>query len=234
MRFVCLGPSRHLFKKCLCFLRCVNSFHFDNHHRSESRSTEIINIQSFFKAFFFWVTSMEAELTIGAVLGGDIDFDKRHGDRWRRLRCNGCLSIAMYVGALCLVPASSFGAPKDAELIASGGDDRRILIWNLATMAAHHRIDTSGAVCSMSVIDDTYLAAGVDWGNDATICLYDLSDGRGVRTLTGPTQSNFFNCWREPFDGLTATCVCDLQLGSLFEVLGGWWWPLRRRCRLSA
>ena len=183
MRFVCLGPSRHLFKKCLCFLRCVNSFHFDNHHRSESRSTEIINIQSFFKAFFFWVTSMQAHLSIGAVLGGDITLLSGTatvgGAEIQRLPQH-----SGNANALCLVPASSFGAPKDAELIASGGDDRRILIWNLATMAAHHRIDTSGAVCSMSVIGDAYLAAGVG----STIFLHDVSDGRCVRTLTGHTN----------------------------------------------
>ena len=66
------------------------------------------------------------------------------------------------VNALCLVPASSFGAPKDAELIASGGfDHAKSWIWNLSTMAAHHRIDTSRQVWSMSVIGDAYLAAGV-------------------------------------------------------------------------
>ena len=52
-------------------------------------------------------------------------------------------------------------------------------------MAARHRIDTSSAVWSMSVIGDVYLAAGVGWGTNATICLYGLSDGRCVRTLTG-------------------------------------------------
>ena len=126
---------------------------------------------------------MEAELTVGAVLGGDITLlsgtatvGGAEMQRRRKHRDQVC--------ALCLVPASSFGAPKDAELIASGGDDRRILIWNLATMAAHHRIDTSSTVWSMSVIGDVYLAAGVGWGTNATICLYGLSDGR-VRTLTG-------------------------------------------------
>ena len=98
----------------------------------------------------------------------------------------------MQLDALCLVPASSFGAPKDAELIASGGFDGQILIWNLATMAAHHRIDTSGDVWSMCVIGDAYLAAGVGEGNRRfNICLYDLSDGSCVRKLTGHTHCEF-------------------------------------------
>ena len=118
---------------------------------------------------------MEAELTIGAALGSGIDLlsgTATVGDaEMERLpQHNGA------VRALCLLPASSFGAPKDAELIASGRGHRRILIWNLATMAAHHRIDTSGAVWSMSVIGDAYLAArtvflymaaGVDYGEPA-------------------------------------------------------------------
>ena len=58
-------------------------------------------------------------------------------------------------------------------------------------MAAHHRIDTSGTVWSMSVIGDAYLAAGEGIYIDATISLYDLSDGRCVRTLTGHTHIEF-------------------------------------------
>ena len=129
---------------------------------------------------------MQAHLTIGAVLGGDITLLSGTatvgGAEMKRLPQH-CYAV----NALCLVPASSFGAPKDAELIASGGVDRRIRIWNLATMAAHHCIDTSGPVCSMSVIGDVYLAAGVGWGTDATICLYGLRNGR-VRKLTGHTD----------------------------------------------
>ena len=132
---------------------------------------------------------MEAQLTIGAVLGGDITLLSGTatvgGAEMQRLPQHDDA-----VNALCLLPASSFGAPKDAELIASGGWDRRILIWNLATMAAHHRIDTSDPVYSMSVIGGAYLAAGVDWRNDAIIFLYDLSDGRCDRTQS----FNFFNC----------------------------------------
>ena len=62
---------------------------------------------------------MEAELTIGAVLGGDITLLSGTatvgGAEMQRLPQHDGP-----VYALCLLPASSFGAPKDAELIASG------------------------------------------------------------------------------------------------------------------
>ena len=133
------------------------------------------------------MTSMEAELTIGAVLGCGIDLLSGTatvgGAEMQRLPQH-----YYPVLALCLVPASSFGAPKNSELIASGGsDDYCILIWNLTTMAAHHRIETSGIVWSMSVIGEAYLAAVVGFENNATTFLHDLSDGRCVRKLTGHT-----------------------------------------------
>ena len=60
---------------------------------------------------------MEAELTIGAVLGGDITLLSGTatvgGAEMQRLPQHND-----GVSALCLLPASSFGAPKDAELIA--------------------------------------------------------------------------------------------------------------------
>ena len=132
---------------------------------------------------------MEAELTIGAVLGGDITLLSGTatvgGAEMQRLPQHDDA-----VNALCLLPASSFGAPKDAELIASGGADRRILIWNLATMAAHHRIDTSGPVYGVcpSLVTRIWL---LEWTPP-----FPLRPERWplCAKVDRTHRSNFFNC----------------------------------------
>ncbi len=102
------------------------------------------------------------------------------------------------VYTVCAVPMA------DRTLLASGGDDGTVRLWDPTTGQQLHTLKNHGlvfGVCAVPVHGRTLLASG--GGNDHTVRLWDPATGQQLRTLVGHTGPIWGGLCALPQDGRT-------------------------------
>ena len=92
---------------------------------------------------------------------------------------------------------ASFSA--DGQILAAGGNDREIKLWNVHSGILLRSIQTGSEVDFVSFSPDGLLMATAH--ADKTIKLWETKSGRLIETLKG--HNGFVNCVRFSPDGLT-------------------------------
>jgi WD40 repeat protein len=114
--------------------------------------------------------SSDGSLVLVAGKGGARLFDRAHGLRVRRLLPSSDLSTATFSG--------------DGRLVAAGGRDRSIHVWDAQSGALLYTLPHDGAVLSLAFSPNgRFLASG---SSDGTARLWSVAGGLRLATFTHP------------------------------------------------